>query len=297
MSKYLNLLQLTIFCGLLVTLIVPARCQQGSLLSTTVNRVQQRHREKQILDRILSGNGTYDNNIRPTGGNSTNGETQVIVNMMLNSVSRIDDFKMEYTVQLTLRMEWYDDRLRFSHLDRSNSIKYLTISDIKRIWIPDVFFINEKEGHFYDIIKPNVYIRIFPNGQVSISIRMSLTLSCPMNLQLFPMDTQKCGIVMASYAWTTDDLDFQWRDEDPIQLPNLSLPRFSLSKTEATKCDRETLTGTYSCLRTDFTLTRNFSFYLTQMYIPCIMLVIVSWVSFWLDENAVPARTALGITT
>lgn len=27
------------------------------------------------------------------------------------------------------------------------------------------------------------------------------------------------------------------------------------------------------------------------------MLVIVSWVSFWLDPNAVPARVALGVTT
>ena len=27
------------------------------------------------------------------------------------------------------------------------------------------------------------------------------------------------------------------------------------------------------------------------------MLVIVSWVSFWLDPNAVPARVSLGVTT
>lgn len=27
------------------------------------------------------------------------------------------------------------------------------------------------------------------------------------------------------------------------------------------------------------------------------MLVIVSWVSFWLDRNAVPARVTLGVTT
>ena len=27
------------------------------------------------------------------------------------------------------------------------------------------------------------------------------------------------------------------------------------------------------------------------------MLVIVSWVSFWLDQNAIPARVSLGVTT
>ena len=42
---------------------------------------------------------------------------------------------------------------------------------------------------------------------------------------------------------------------------------------------------------------REFSYYLIQYYIPCCMLVIVSWVSFWLDQNAVPARVSLGVTT
>ncbi|KAK6034854.1 hypothetical protein COOONC_27643, partial [Cooperia oncophora] len=39
------------------------------------------------------------------------------------------------------------------------------------------------------------------------------------------------------------------------------------------------------------------SYYLIQLYIPCIMLVVVSWVSFWLDKDAVPARVSLGVTT
>ena len=33
-----------------------------------------------------------------------------------------------------------------------------------------------------------------------------------------------------------------------------------------------------------------------QLYIPSFMLVIVSWVSFWLDKDSVPARVTLGMT-
>ncbi|CAL8083127.1 unnamed protein product [Orchesella dallaii] len=294
MSKHLQLIKCLILCGFLATILVPTHCQ---LRPFGASRVEKRQREKKILDKILGG--TYDSNIRPTGGNSTNGETQVTVNLAVNAVSKIDDFNMEYSVQLTQRMEWSDDRLKFFQLDedRTNPIKHLTLTDVSKIWMPDIFFINEKAGNFHNIIKPNVYIRIFPNGVVSISIRITLRLACPMNLVLFPMDTQKCAIIMASYAWTTDDLIFRWREENPVQLPDLALPRFTMQSNITSICDRETVTGKYSCIRVDFVLTRNFSFYLTQMYIPCIMLVIVSWVSFWLDENAVPARTALGITT
>lgn len=40
-----------------------------------------------------------------------------------------------------------------------------------------------------------------------------------------------------------------------------------------------------------------YSYYLLQLYVPSSMLVIVSWVSFWLDRTAVPARVTLGVTT
>lgn len=45
---------------------------------------------------------------------------------------------------------------------------------------------------------PNVYIRIFPYGSVLYSIRISLTLACPMNLKLYPLDRQVCSLRMAS---------------------------------------------------------------------------------------------------
>lgn len=56
-------------------------------------------------------------------------------------------------------------------------------------------------------------------------------------------------------------------------------------------------TGEYSCLRTVLILRREYSFYLIQLYIPSFMLVVVSWVNFWIDKDAVPARVSLGVTT
>ena len=53
----------------------------------------------------------------------------------------------------------------------SGKLKYLTMTETDRVWMPDTFFQNEKLGHFHDIIVPNVYIRIFPTGRVLYSIR------------------------------------------------------------------------------------------------------------------------------
>ncbi|XP_035678863.1 uncharacterized protein LOC118417412 [Branchiostoma floridae] len=46
-----------------------------------------------------------------------------------------------------------------------------------------------------------------------------------------------------------------------------------------------------------FTLTRRLSYHLLQTYIPSISIVAMSWISFWLNKDAAPARTALGVTT
>ena len=34
-----------------------------------------------------------------------------------------------------------------------------------------------------------------------------------------------------------------------------------------------------------------------QSYIPTILIVMISWVSFWMDVDSVPGRVTLGITT
>ncbi|XP_068983859.1 glutamate-gated chloride channel isoform X5 [Bombus flavifrons] len=275
---------------LLTFLLHLSRCAQ-----TQKKVVNFREKEKEVLDDIL-GPGRYDARIRPSGENGTDGPAIVRVNLFVRSIATISDIKMEYSVQLTFREQWLDERLRFS--DFKGRLKYLTLTDASRVWMPDLFFSNEKEGHFHNIIMPNVYIRIFPNGFVLYSIRISLTLSCPMNLKLYPLDRQVCSLRMASYGWTTDDLVFLWKEGDPVQVvKNLHLPRFTLEKFYTDYCNSKTNTGEYSCLKVDLLFKREFSYYLIQIYIPCCMLVIVSWVSFWLDQSAVPARVSLGVTT
>ncbi|CAL4064227.1 unnamed protein product, partial [Meganyctiphanes norvegica] len=217
---------------------------------------------------------------------------------MIRSINKIDDYHMEYSIQMTFRESWYDARLVYPN--DQGKINYLTLTETDKVWMPDLFFKNEKTGHFHNIILPNTYIRIYPDGEILFSIRISLTMSCPMNLKLYPLDTQICHLIMAScYGWTTDDLIFQWtKESEPIQVPkNLHLPRFTLEHYETGGCNSKTNTGEYSCLIVNLIFKREFSYYLIQYYIPCCMLVIVSWVSFWLDPYAVSARVSLGVTT
>ncbi|XP_066290797.1 glycine receptor subunit alpha-2-like [Branchiostoma lanceolatum] len=54
---------------------------------------------------------------------------------------------------------------------------------------------------------------------------------------------------------------------------------------------------TYTALEIQLLLQRRLSYHLLQMYIPSGAIVVMSWVSFWIDRGSVPARVGLGITT
>lgn len=57
------------------------------------------------------------------------------------------------------------------------------------------------------------------------------------------------------------------------------------------------IVGNYSRLACEIQFVRSMGYYLIQIYIPSGLIVIISWVSFWLNRNATPARVALGVTT
>lgn len=53
-------------------------------------------------------------------------------------------------------------------------------------------------------------------------------------------------------------------------------------------------TGEYVVMTTYFHLKRKIGYFVIQTYLPCIMTVILSQVSFWLNRESVPARTVFG---
>ncbi|CAL1267166.1 unnamed protein product [Larinioides sclopetarius] len=244
--------------------------------------------ERTILDSIFRG---YDSRIRPTGKNGT-GPLVVTINTYIRSLSNIDDVKMVYDAQLTFRQSWVDERLKYDRV----GFDYVTLSDPEKLWLPDVFFSNEDTGHFHNMIRPNVLARIYPDGTILYSMRISLRLFCPMDLRSYPMDKQTCKIICASYAYTKDNLIFVWKDQDPVQISKnviSYLPKFTMDKFYTDYCNSKTNTGEYSCVYLAMEFSRNFFYYFEHCYMPTIALVLLSWVVFWLNPRFTNIR--LGI--
>ncbi|XP_013910721.1 PREDICTED: glycine receptor subunit alpha-3 [Thamnophis sirtalis] len=131
------------------------------------------------------------------------------------------------------------------------------------------------------------------------SFRLTLILSCPMDLKNFPMDVQTCIMQLESFGYTMNDLVFEWQENGAVQVAEgLTLPQFLLKEDkDLCYCTKHYNTGKFTCIEVQFHLERQMGYYLIQMYIPSLLIVILSWVSFWINMDAAPARVALGITT
>ncbi|XP_013888237.1 gamma-aminobutyric acid receptor subunit rho-2 [Austrofundulus limnaeus] len=171
---------------------------------------------------------------------------------------------------------------------------------VKKIWVPDVFFVHSKRSFIHDTTTDNIMLRVYPDGHVLYSLRVTVTAACNMDFSRFPLDSQTCSLELESYAYTDEDLMLYWKsgDESLSTDDRISLSQFLIQKFHTTsRLAFYSSTGSYNRLYINFTLRRHIFFFLLQTYFPATLMVMLSWVSFWIDRRAVPARVSLGITT
>ncbi|XP_067213329.1 gamma-aminobutyric acid receptor subunit beta isoform X6 [Linepithema humile] len=223
---------------------------------------------------------------------------EVGVTMYVLSISSVSEVLMDFTLDFYFRQFWTDPRLAFK---KRQGVETLSVGSefIKNIWVPDTFFVNEKQSYFHIATTSNEFIRIHHSGSITRSIRLTITASCPMNLQYFPMDRQLCHIEIESFGYTMRDIRYKWNEgPNSVGVSNeVSLPQFKVLGHRQRAMEISLTTGNYSRLACEIQFVRSMGYYLIQIYIPSGLIVIISWVSFWLNRNATPARVALGVTT
>uniref|UniRef100_A0A8D2L9P7 Gamma-aminobutyric acid type A receptor alpha5 subunit n=1 Tax=Varanus komodoensis TaxID=61221 RepID=A0A8D2L9P7_VARKO len=245
-----------------------------------------------ILDGLLDG---YDNRLRPGLGERI---TEVKTDIYVTSFGPVSDTEMEYTIDVFFRQSWKDERLRFKGPMQRLPLNNLLAS---KIWTPDTFFHNGKKSIAHNMTTPNKLLRLEDDGTLLYTMRLTISAECPMQLEDFPMDAHACPLKFGSYAYPNSEVIYVWTHtpaasvvvaEDGSRLNQYHLMGQSVDSENIT-----TSTGEYTIMRAHFHLKRKIGYFVIQTYLPCIMTVILSQVSFWLNRESVPARTVFGVTT
>ncbi|XP_038115374.1 glutamate-gated chloride channel isoform X29 [Culex quinquefasciatus] len=277
--------------------------------------------DKEILDHLLKGS-RYDKRLLPPvddadfccgmqtpemakhmpdtrvpGRPQNRGSLTVNVSVLLLSLASPDESSLKYEVEFLLQQQWYDPRLRYAN---QSSYEFLNaIHHHEDIWLPDTYFI--MHGDFKDPIIPMHFaLRIFRNGTINYLMRRHLILSCQGRLNIFPFDDPLCSFALESISYEQSAIRYVWKnDEDTLRKsPSLTTLNAYLIQNQTITCPiKASWRGNYSCLKVDLMFTRDRAFYFTTVFIPGIILVTSSFITFWLEWNAVPARVMIGVTT
>ncbi|CAL1267150.1 unnamed protein product [Larinioides sclopetarius] len=223
--------------------------------------------------------------------------TKVFFHVTVMGLDSINEGSMTYAADIFFAQTWKDPRLRLPE-NMTSEYRLLEVQWLENMWRPDSYFKNAKSVTFQTMTIPNHYVWLYQNKDILYMVKLTLTLSCAMNFATYPHDTQTCSLQMESLSYTTDDLLFDWEETMPLAVDeNIELPQLDLVKTERGDCTQVYSTGNFTCLQVIFTLKRRLGYYLFHTYIPTCLIVIMSWVSFWIKPEAVPARVTLGVTS
>ncbi|XP_076333352.1 gamma-aminobutyric acid receptor subunit pi-like [Tachypleus tridentatus] len=235
------------------------------------------------------------------------GAVKVYVSMQILDISDIDDENMDFTLHTYIVEIWKDPRLYTDKMRRAWSSAIIPRPFMKMIWKPDLVFESTKNDYLFQYSVENSFMKLILNNSLYRSSRYMCKVTCPIELYNYPLDTQTCSF-KASMLYSNDKIvKLKWFGEEDspfkhfgssVRFANkIKSLQFKIADPVAHVVVQEWLSGNFTYLMVNFTFIRRLTGSVINTYFPSGVIVILSWVSFWLDVDAAPARVALGITS
>ncbi|GFT64180.1 glycine receptor subunit alpha-2 [Nephila pilipes] len=238
---------------------------------------------------------------------SHKGSVPVYIKLFIIDIDEINEESMDFRLHMYIDSAWNDTRLDVNAFSAFND------QCAKYFWIPNVIFERAKPSPSFPTL--NVNFKISGDGSFLRTERFSLKVSCLMNFENYPFDVQQCifSIVFmtnpdsqAVLTWFADKSS-PFKDEVNVELLRKIEPlQFYLAKPTTHSVKREFIQGerdgkvekdSYTYLLVNFTFVRRIVSSIINIYGPSALIVAMSWATFWLRLDAIPARVALSVTS
>ena len=216
-------------------------------------------------------------------------------------IQEINDRKQTVTIMMYFRLKWMEPRLKIDPAAPgwNNPSFGISVSPylLRYLWYPDIEIYGLESFGSKRVLKEMADIQIFNNSFIKYNARVDTTISCHLNFENYPMDTQYCPFQIGSY-YATDDLvtcssAYSYLEERQrslqysIQIEELpeKYRKFQYRKNHA-----------FDTCGFNLLFSRTRTQYVFQVYLTSAMFVVVSWVSFIINPEVVPGRIGLLVT-
>jgi Neurotransmitter-gated ion-channel ligand binding domain len=211
----------------------------------------------------------------------------VRVGLVIRNIISIDEAKENWQLAGLLVAKWRDPSLKYRPQQRGQLYRGLPAT----FWKPEFEFTNEETPtsfHFIDLYAE-------PDRTVTYTERFAATLSSSSDLRRFPFDTQILPLVVQTSG---DDLEIAILrpDQKGSSLPNRAYAGLA-QWTPITLTERlGTVEGSANRaqdIQFGLKVRRNPKSYVFKFIIPLLLLVMISWVTFWLSPEEFKTRDQL----
>ena len=218
------------------------------------------------------------------------------VGIKLQQISGIDQKSENYGAVASTMINWHDPALAFrpdecqceTKVYRTNDfIAFATQEGI--VW-PAYTYLNQQNNRWIQ----NEYVVVMPNGDATIFERFTTTFQAPdFDFRQFPFDTQTFFIRVDS-LYSTPFVNFTPSDFTEVGT-QLGEEEWYITDHEVEVTTQPSSTGNEtSSFVFRFFAQRHLSFYIYRIIIPLILIILVAWITFFLEDygKRVDATTA-----
>lgn len=213
--------------------------------------------------------------------------TEVTLRLYVNDVVSIHDVDQSFHADVLFRAEWQDPRLRHDGPVACSASAH-------QIWTPVMQVLNRRTVE--QIRKPE--LSVLPDGSVLFLLRSYGEFSFRADLSDFPFDRQTLSFVIVS-TYGPESVRLQ---TDPQMFglgDNLSVANWSINVEGAHNKIQYVAAVDRELVRIDFLLQaeRLTGYYTWQQLLPLFLVVMMTWVVYWIPFEFVPARVGLAATS
>lgn len=224
--------------------------------------------------------------------NSNKEPAKVKIVLRINKLYNISTINETYDIDGYISVKWTDSTLQ--NTDQAEAKLYINghaKEQLAEIWSPHLEFINslkqeEKSGEL---------LTIKPTGEVILIERFRGTFQSQMDFRKFPFDNQRFRIILESFPYSQEDVVFSdiqtFIDKDISAVFTDEWQMLSWKNYQVESFPYYNLEDAYSDTtyfsRANFTIeaSRMTGYYTWQVLLPLALIIMSSWVIFWLKDQ------------